>query len=90
MPSSTNMIYIFFLSSRPFSAGCPGLIPGFRKKNSALFPAGCPGLIQEFFEKKKKRVLGFKFLSFLGDGFGVKAKKKAGTSGLCLTVTGTH
>jgi hypothetical protein len=39
-------------------------------------PAGCPGLIQEFFEKKKKRVLGFKFLGFLGDGFGVKEKKK--------------
>jgi hypothetical protein len=41
-------------------------------------------------EKKKKRVLGFKFLGFLGDGFGVKKKKKAGTSGLCPTVTGTH
>jgi hypothetical protein len=27
---------------------------------------------------------------FLGDGFGVKGKKKASTGGLCLTVTGTH
>jgi hypothetical protein len=55
------------------------------------FPAGCPGLIKEFFEKKKKRVLGFKFLGFLGDGFGVKAKKKkASTGGLCPTVAGTH
>jgi hypothetical protein len=26
--------------------------------------------------KEKKRVLGFKFLGFFGDGFGVKAKKK--------------
>jgi hypothetical protein len=41
-------------------------------------------------KKKKKRVLGFKFLGFLGDGFGVKEKKKAGTGGLCPTVTGTH
>jgi hypothetical protein len=41
--------------------------------------------------QKKKRVLGFKFLGFLGDGFGVKEKnKKAGTSGLCPIVTGTH
>jgi hypothetical protein len=30
---------------------------------------------------KKKRILGFKFLGFLGDGFGVKEKKKAGTGG---------
>jgi hypothetical protein len=30
----------------------------------------------------KKRVLGFKFLGFLGDGFG--------TGGLCPTITGTH
>jgi hypothetical protein len=30
-------------------------------------------------QKKKKRVLGFKFLGFLRDGFGVKEKKKAGT-----------
>jgi hypothetical protein len=29
---------------------------------------------QEFVEKKKKRVLGFKFLGFLGDGFGVKGR----------------
>jgi hypothetical protein len=45
----------------------------------------------QYIKKKKKRVLGFKFLSFLGDGFGVKEKKKkAGTGGLCPTVTGTH
>ncbi len=25
-------------------------------------------------KKKKKRVLGFKFLGFLGDGFGVKGR----------------
>jgi hypothetical protein len=36
---------------------------------------GCPGLIPEFVEKKK-RVLGFKILGFLGDGFGVKEKKR--------------
>jgi hypothetical protein len=51
---------------------------------------GCPGLIPEFVEKKKKKVLGFKFLGFLGDGFRVKEKKKAGTGSLCPTVTGTH
>ncbi len=28
-----------------------------------------------------------KFLGFLGDGFGVKEKKKVGTGGLCSTVT---
>jgi hypothetical protein len=33
-------------------------------------------------QKKKKRELGFKFLGFLGDGFGVKGKKKAGTGGI--------
>jgi hypothetical protein len=36
------------------------------------------------------RVLGFKCLGFLRDGFGVKEKKKAGTGVLCPTVTGTH
>jgi hypothetical protein len=40
--------------------------------------------------EKKGEVLGFKFLGFLGDGFGVKENKKAGTDGLCSTVTGTH
>jgi hypothetical protein len=40
--------------------------------------------------KKKKRVLGFKFLGFLGDGFGVKEKKKRqARAELCPTVTGT-
>jgi hypothetical protein len=29
-------------------------------------------------------------LGFWGDRFGVKEKKKAGTGGLCPTVTGTH
>jgi hypothetical protein len=52
--------------------------------------SGYVSIYQEFVEKKKKRVLGFKFLGFLGDGFGVKEKKKADTGGLCLTVTGTH
>jgi hypothetical protein len=55
---------VFFF--RPFPAGCPGLIPGF------FFLSFRP----ESAEKKKKRVLGFKFLGFLGDGFGVKEKKK--------------
>jgi hypothetical protein len=41
-------------------------------------------------KKRKRWVLGFKFLGFLGDGFGVKEKKKAGMGGLCPTVTGTH
>ncbi len=42
--------------------------------------------------KKKKRVIGFKFLGFSVDGFGVKEKKKKkkGTSRLCPTITGTH
>jgi hypothetical protein len=30
------------------------------------------------------------FLGFLGNGFGVKENKKAGTGELCPTVTGTH
>jgi hypothetical protein len=47
-------------------------------------------IYQEFVEKKKKRVLGFKFLGFLGDGFGVKEKKTGGTGELCPTVMGTH
>jgi hypothetical protein len=47
-------------------------------------------IYQEFVGKKKKKVLGFNFLGFLGDGFGVKGKKKAGTGGLCPTITGTH
>jgi hypothetical protein len=37
---------------------------------------GYVSIYQEFVEKKKKKVLGFKFLGFLGDGFGVKEKKK--------------
>ncbi len=40
------------------------------------FLASCPGLIPGFF--------------VLENGFGVKEKKKAGTGGLCPTVTGTH
>jgi hypothetical protein len=28
----------------------------------------------QYMKKKKKRVLGFKFLGFLGDGFGVKGR----------------
>jgi hypothetical protein len=35
-------------------------------------------------EKKKKRVLGFKFLGFLGDGFGVKEKKKRQARADCV------
>jgi hypothetical protein len=31
-------------------------------------------IYQEFVEKKKKRILGFKFLGFLGDGFRVKGR----------------
>ncbi len=75
LPSSTDRVFFFFFF----------FLFSFRP-----FPAGCLGLIQEFFEKKKKRVLSFKFLGFLGDGFGVKEKKKVGTGGLCPTVTGTH
>jgi hypothetical protein len=52
--------------------------------------SGYVSIYQEFVEKKKKKVLSFKFLGFLGDGFGVKEKKKAGMGGLCPTVTGTH
>ncbi len=35
-------------------------------------------------EKKKKRVLGFKFLGFLGNGFGVKGKKKRQARADCI------
>jgi hypothetical protein len=38
--------------------------------------SGQLSIYQKFVEKNKKRVLSFKFLSFLGDGFGVKEKKK--------------
>ncbi len=38
--------------------------------------SGYVSIYQEFVEKKKKRVLDFKFLNFLGDGFGVKEKKR--------------
>jgi hypothetical protein len=41
---------------------------------------GCPGLIPEFVEKKKKRVLDHPS----------EGKKKAGTSGLYPTLTGTE
>jgi hypothetical protein len=41
-----------------------------------LLKLGFLGRYQYIKEKKKKRVLGFKFLGFLGDGFGVKEKKR--------------
>jgi hypothetical protein len=50
--------------------------------------SGYVSIYQEFVEKKKKRVLGFKFLGFFGDGFGVKEKKKASTGGSLFK--GTH
>ncbi len=65
---------VFFFFSRPFQAGCPGLIPGvfiFYFLFFRPFPVGCsrgcygwewiPKWIPESAEKKKKRVLGFKF-----------------------------
>jgi hypothetical protein len=57
---------------------------------SKIRVSGWVSIYQEFVEKKKKRVLGLKFLGFLGDGFGVKENKKAGKGGLCPTVMGTH
>ncbi len=45
------------------------------------------GLFRRSFDKNEA---GHRFLGFLGNGFGVKEKKKAGTDGLCPTVTGTH
>jgi hypothetical protein len=40
--------------------------------------------------KKEKEGIRLQILGFLGDGFGVKEKKKAATGGLCPTVAGTH
>jgi hypothetical protein len=46
--------------------------------------SGYVSIYQKFVEKKKKRVLGFKFLGFLGDGFGVKEKKKRQARADCV------
>jgi hypothetical protein len=40
--------------------------------------------------KKEKEGIKLQILGFLGDGFGMKEKKKATTGRLCPTVTGTH
>jgi hypothetical protein len=59
----------------------------FKKKKKK----GCFGPLCVPFGLNKPGELGFKFLGFVGDGFGVKEKKKkASTGGLCPTVTGTH
>ncbi len=62
-----------------------------KKKKGLLCAFVCPSWFKETGETSQcPRVLGFKFLGFLGDGFGVKEKKNAGTGGMCPTVTGTH
>jgi hypothetical protein len=76
-------VFFFLFLFPPFSGGLP-------RVNTRVFFSGQVSIYQEFVEKNKKRVLGFNFLGFLRDGFGVKEKNKVGTGGLCPTVTGTH
>ncbi len=50
LPMVNTKVFLFaFFFSRPFPAGCPGLIPWFFCFFFRSFPAGCPGLISGFF-----------------------------------------
>jgi hypothetical protein len=63
----------------------------FKKKKKGCFAPLCVPLgLKKPGDFTVSEGIRLQIFRFFGGGFGVKERKKAGTGGLCPTVTGTH